>query len=269
MMSESICRFIPQKQHEDDLKIIHFVYEADHHKLKQPFLHPFYYLYLVTEGDAVLSVSRKEYKVTVGDVFLTVPGSPYRLEGSGNFRYIYLSFTGSCIRTFFEQLGIDPSEPVYRGYERTTEFWFSAISRVTSSNASFISESVLLYMLSLMANEKDNAEKKGPDSSRFDMILNYVNENFRDATLTLCKVSDIFSYTEKYVSSLFKKHMETGFNKYVNSRRIDYAVRLIDKGYSSVKDIALECGYSDALYFSKVFKKKIGITPTEMIKKRQ
>ena len=100
------------------------------------------------------------------------------------------------------------------------------------------------------------------------MILNYVNENYRDPALTLCKVADIFSYTEKYVSSLFKKHMETGFNKYVNSRRIDHALQLIDKGYRSVRSIAVECGFSDALYFSKVFKKKTGITPTEMIQNK-
>ena len=100
------------------------------------------------------------------------------------------------------------------------------------------------------------------------MILNYVNENYRDPSLTLCKVADIFSYSEKYVSSLFKKHMEMGFNRYINSRRINYALRLIDKGEKSVKEISLSCGFCDALYFSKVFKKVTGTTPTEMIKKK-
>ena len=179
---------------------------------------------------------------------------------------MYISFFGSCVPKMLERLGIRIEEPVFRGFDKVSEFWFSAISRFNSKNADFLSESVLLYTLSLIGTENESAEKKAPDSSRFDMILNYVNENYRDATLTLCKVADIFSYTEKYVSSLFKRHMEMGFNKYVNSRRIDYALRLIDKGHTSVKDIALECGYSDALYFSKVFKKKTGVTPTEMIK---
>lgn len=268
-MSESICRFIPNEQYNKDLKIIHFVYETEHYKLKQPFLRPFYYIYLVTEGEGILHVSGKAYTISVGDIILTVPGSPYKIEGTSNLRYIYLSFTGSCIRTYLDQLGIDPATPIYRGYERTTDFWFSAISRVTQSNASIISESVLLYTLSLIGTDNESADKKLPDSSRFDMILNYVNENYRDSAITLGKVADIFSYTEKYVSSLFKRHMEMGFNKYVNSRRIDYALRLIDKGNVSVKDIALECGYSDALYFSKVFKKKVGTTPTEMIKSKK
>ncbi len=268
-MSESICRFIPKKQYDNDLKMIHFVYETEYTKLKQPFLQPFYYLYLITEGEASLVLSGKTHHVSVGDIFLTVPGSPYRIIGSGNLRYIYLSFAGSCVRDFLEQLDINLADPIHRGFERITDFWFSAISRVNASNASLLSESVLLYTLSLMSSDKEGADKKAPDSTRFDMILNYVNENYRDATLTLYKVASIFSYTEKYVSSLFKRHMEMGFNKYINSRRIDYALRLIDKGQGSVKDIALDCGYSDALYFSKVFKKKMGVTPTELIKKKQ
>ena len=243
-MSDSICRFIPKKQYENDLKIIHFVYEAEHNRLKQPFLRPFYYLYLITEGNAKLTISGRIYEISVGDIVLTVPGATYRMDGSDNFRYLYLSFAGSCVRDFLAELKVDPSSVVFHGYERTTEFWFSAISRVTPSKASYISESVLLYTLSLLGKDEESFAKKTNDSSRFDMILNYVNENYRDPSLTLCKVADIFSYTEKYVSSLFKKHMEMGFNKYINSRRINYAVRLIDKGETSVKDISLSCGFN-------------------------
>lgn len=53
-----------------------------------------------------------------------------------------------------------------------------------------------------------------------------------------------------------KKQMQLGFNQYVSHRRISYALRLIEEGHDSVRDIAAACGFSDALYFSKVFKKK-------------
>lgn len=267
-MGESICRFIPKKKYENDLKVIHFVYETEHSRLKQPFLRPFYYIYLITEGNAKLTISGREYDLCVGDIVLTVPGATYRMDGSENFRYLYLSFAGSCVRDFLTELKVEPSDVVFHGYERITEFWFSAISRVTPSKASYISESVILYTLSLLGEDEDSATKRTTDSSRFEMILNYVNENYRDPSLTLCKVADIFSYSEKYVSSLFKKHMEMGFNRYINSRRINYALRLIDKGEKSVKEISLSCGFCDALYFSKVFKKVTGTTPTEMIKKK-
>ncbi len=267
-MSESICRFIPKNEGRNDLQIIHFVYETEHKKLKQPFIRPFYYIYLITEGSATLQILGKTFSLSAGDIFFTCPGVQYEITSSSELRYLYISFVGSSVKLQFENLGMKQSEPVYRGLESITDFWFSAISRVNQKNAAIISESVLLYTLSLLACNVEPSDKKSTESTRFDMILNYVNENYRDSALTLCKVADIFSYTEKYVSSLFKKHMETGFNKYVNSRRIDHALHLIDKGCQSVRAIASECGFSDALYFSKVFKKKTGITPTEMIQNK-
>ena len=266
-MSESICRFIPKNESRNDLQVIHFVYESEHHKLKQPFIRPFYYIYLITEGCATLRLLDQSFSVSAGDIFFTFPGTQFEIIAEDELRYAYMSFVGSSVRSQYEALGIRQSEPVYKGYESLIEFWFSAISRVNEKNASLISESVLLYTLSIVVSTNETSDKRQNDSTRFDMILNYINENYRDPTLTLSKVADIFSYTEKYVSSLFKRHMETGFNRYVNSRRINYALDLIDKGASSVRNIALECGFSDALYFSKVFKKKTGITPTEMISK--
>lgn len=267
-MSESICRFIPKNESRKDLQVIHFVYESEHHKIKQPFIRPFYYVYLITEGSATLRLLDRDFPVSAGDVFFTYPGTQFEIIADGELRYAYMSFVGSSVRSQYEVLGIKQTEPVYHGLESLTDFWFSAISRVNEKNAAMISESVLLYTLSVVVSNIESGEKQRTnDSTRFDMILNYVNENYRDPTLTLGKVADIFSYTEKYVSSLFKRHMETGFNRYINSRRINYALGLIDKGASSVRNIALECGFSDALYFSKVFKKKTGVTPTEMINK--
>ena len=192
-MGESICRFLPKKKYENDLKVIHFVYETEHSRLKQPFLRPFYYIYLITEGNAKLTISGREYDLCVGDIALTVPGAVYRMDGSENFRYLYLSFAGSCVRDFLTELKLEPSDVVFHGYERITEFWFSAISRVNEKNAALISESVLLYTLSLVVSNVDACDKRQNDSKRFDMILNYVNENYRDPTLTLGKVADIFS----------------------------------------------------------------------------
>ena len=76
----------------------------------------------------------------------------------------------------------------------------------------------------------------------------------------------MFSYTEKYLSSLFKKNMNVGFNQYLNRLRIQYAIELIANNVKSVSRIAELSGYSDSLYFSKVFKKLVGVTPGQHIK---
>ena len=267
-MSESICRFIPTKDYAFDLKTVHFVYETEHPSLPQPFLRPIYYLFLVTDGTATLNMEGQEHTVTVGDLFFSYPACPYTLVSEGNFRYLYISFYGSCVRKVFEQLGISRVKPVYRGFDKVSEFWFSAISHLNTSNADLLTESVLLYTLSFISEKREGAELKPNKNTMFEMVLEYVDNHYREPSLTLGHVAAIFSYTENYLSALFKKQMQLGFNQYVNHRRISYALRLIEEGHDSVRDVAAACGFSDALYFSKVFKKKVGVSPSEKIRQQ-
>lgn len=268
-MSESICRFIPAKDYADDLKTVHFVYETEHNSLKQPFLRPIYYLFLVTCGSATLKIGGRSHKVEVGDLFFVFPGYPYELESDGEFRYLYISFFGSCVLQIFERLGINIKEPVYRGVDNISEIWFSAISRFNEKNADFLSKSVLMYTLSFIGCEGGGEESKQSDNTMLEMILNYVDNHYRESSMTLSSVASIFAYTENYLSSIFKKQMRMGINQYVNHLRIAYALRMIEDGCGSVREIASESGFSDALYFSKVFKKKVGMTPSEKIKQRE
>ena len=267
-MSESICRFIPAKDYTDDLKTVHFVYETEHETLSQPFLRPIYYLFLVTDGSATLKMAGREHTVGVGDLFLGFPGCPYEAKSAGAFRHMYISFFGSCVPKMFERLGISIKEPVFRGFDKVSEFWFSAISRFNSKNADFLPESVLLYTLSFIGVEEESGELKQNGNTIFEMVCQYVDNHYREPSLTLGSVAAIFSYTETYFSSLFKKNLGLGFNQYVNRLRIAYSLRLIEDGCTSVREIAEKSGFYDALYFSKVFKKKVGTTPTEKIKRR-
>lgn len=110
---------------------------------------------------------------------------------------------------------------------------------------------------------------EAPDKSKtvFESMLSYVKNHFSDADLSLRKIADIFSYTEKYLSHLFKKNTGVNFNVYLTEMRIDYAVKCMEGGMRSVREISEICGYYDALYFSKVFKRVKGETPLVYMKK--
>ena len=62
--------------------------------------------------------------------------------------------------------------------------------------------------------------------------------------------------------------MDISFTEYVNNLRVQYACRLMDQGENAVAEIAARCGYADPLYFSKVFKKKNGLSPQGYMKRR-
>lgn len=259
-----VCNFIPPKNLERDIKCHHFVYETAIKTLRQPFLHSFYYMYLAVKGSAVFKINGQKYKVSPGTLFFSFPYQSHEIVSSDDFTYLYITFDGSMADNLLKSLKIGTEKCVFTNFEHILNFWMSALRRIRSDNANSLTESVLLYTLSFIDSSDSGEEPK--ENNRFDLILEYIENNFTDPATTLKKVSDIFFYNEKYFSSLFKKKTGVNFTDYLNNLRIQYALKLLEERDIRVLELAATCGYNDSFYFSKVFKKITGTPPTSYIK---
>ena len=218
---DSICRFIPAKS-SGDLKTVHFVYETEFRKMKQPFLYPIYYMHLVTRGKAVMKLLSKSFPLEVGTVYFAFPGIPYEIEGSEDFTYMYISFMGLRAGELMSALKIDPASPTQDGFEKEIPFWKSAIQRIHQQNANLLAESVLLYTLSFVDNGSN--ENKQPTSNILENVISFTDNNYMDPDFSLTKIADIFSYTDKYLSHLFKVSMNMNFSQYLTRLRMQRAL---------------------------------------------
>ena len=61
--------------------------------------------------------------------------------------------------------------------------------------------------------------------------------------------------------------MGIGYAQYLRNLRIKHAITLFENGIDSVKNVAFLSGFSDALYFSSVFKAELGMSPAEYKRK--
>ena len=265
-MSDSICRFMPAKNEDASIKAVRFVYETECHTLSQPFYHPIYVLQIVSKGTAILKICENSYSLKRGDIFFAFPAHFYYLDASDDFEYIYISFMGSGATSFLSRCAITAENPYFSDFGFLCTMFESAIRRVTPSNSNMLTESVLFYALSFFdsTNSSEGEAQKGT-LSQFEAIIDYVDHHYRECDLSLKRLTDVFSYTEKYLSSLFKKNMQIGFISYLNNLRIQYACEQIQEGKMSIGEIAKASGYKDYSYFSKVFKKITGKTPSEGI----
>ena len=93
-------------------------------------------------------------------------------------------------------------------------------------------------------------------------VKRYIADNIQER-LTLNEVAAIFGISPNYLSQLFKKYSDMGFNEYVTSLKIKEAKNLLADSTYKVYEIADMLGFESAFYFSKVFKKVEGISPTE------
>jgi len=91
--------------------------------------------------------------------------------------------------------------------------------------------------------------------------LSFVDAHFAEP-IQLTTAADAAQGSPAYLSRLFSEHMGTSFVDYLTVLRVERAERLLHEGAMSVKEVSFAVGYQDPNYFSKIFRKVVGMSPS-------
>jgi YesN/AraC family two-component response regulator len=106
----------------------------------------------------------------------------------------------------------------------------------------------------------------GHQDDMVKLIELYLQENYA-LPITLQDLSKRFGLVPNYLSALFKKLRGVTPGEYLTQWRVEQAKKMMDESPSLLlKDVSERVGYSDPLYFSRVFKKVAGIPPSDYMK---
>lgn len=100
------------------------------------------------------------------------------------------------------------------------------------------------------------------DENYMKTALSYIRYNFKEE-ITLAHISSLVHVTPNHFCKYFHKKIGTSFQEYLLNLRLEYAKNLIISTENSVSDISSESGFNTPHYFSRVFKAKYGMSPTE------
>lgn len=115
----------------------------------------------------------------------------------------------------------------------------------------------------ILGMRKDNSQPEAICKNSFvEIAREYINEHYFE-NLTLNEVSERAGITAGYLSTLFSQQMNCSFIDYLNEVRIEHARSYLQQNYFKTYEIAYKVGYNDNKYFSKVFKKITGMSPSE------
>ena len=104
-------------------------------------------------------------------------------------------------------------------------------------------------------------------SNRYDDIVSdvveYIEENYSNDELSLNMVASFVKYSPNHLSTVFSQQTGQTFIKFLTDYRLEKAKELLKCSNMRSSEVALSVGYKDPHYFSFLFKKTLGMTPTQ------
>lgn len=145
---------------------------------------------------------------------------------------------------------------------------FYSFQKLTGEELEFPSLSSVDEMLEWVKNWKENLYQtclqtdKTKDIYMFARVILYTDEHIEE-NLKSEEVATQIGMSRSYFSTRFKEITGDTFHNYVISRKMQAAARKMAKGTENITQIASDLGYDNFYYFTKVFSKEYGCTPTE------
>ncbi|MBQ8907565.1 MAG: AraC family transcriptional regulator [Clostridia bacterium] len=212
-----------------------------------PAVRGYYLLHYVLAGKGTLYKGGRAYLVRAGEAFLILPGevTTYRADEQDPWQYTWLGFDGELADRFSE---LPPVFPLPAGLIQ------EPLREPVSDNTRVYALAAELFRLYAFLF----SEKKGENR-----YVKRVEDYIRALYMQPLRVEDIarsLNLDRRYLSRLFKEKTGVTVLEFLISVRMEAAARHLEKG-ASVLEAAQLSGYGDVSNFSKMFKKRYGVSP--------
>lgn len=223
-----------------------------------------YLIYFIKEGEAeVFFRNGSSINISEG-FFVNFPNSytTYRCKEGSAWSIKWIMASGNAIGKYLSLLGITEEKPYVPLTEsHKTEQIFDEMYEYFDKNS--ISDKIycisLIHKLFSALSYDMNSIKKY--SNYIQSAIKMIEENFNNPEFNVTSLSKMLSLHHNYFSLLFKK--ETGITpiKAITDYRLKNARKMLGFTDMLIKEIAISSGFSDELYFSRIFKKHFGVSP--------
>ncbi|CAM1347002.1 AraC family transcriptional regulator [Tenacibaculum insulae] len=147
----------------------------------------------------------------------------------------------------------------------------SEMENALSYNRNVLTELFGALLIILSRNLKSTIKNRGiqtiSNKEKIDGILTYVRQNVLDKEKVKIKsIADQFYLSPNYVSVFIKKHAGISLQQYVIETKIKMAERLLKQTHLSINEIAEKLKFTDSSHFNRIFKKKVGVNPSDFKK---
>ena len=227
-----------------------------------------YQLHFTVSGSGIF----RGQEISSGKGFLVLPGEAQDMKvTSDGFEQYWINFDGTDIRNILYDCGIPIKSHMFdfsckeSGESLVTALFgnifpkhFDGSTCLPQHSHTYLTG--LLYQLfSIIEREKSTASSLAEKYAT--TVCSYIRSHYAEP-LSVDWLSAIVGLSPKYLIRIFKSVCGCTIFEYIAKIRLERAAVLLKATNKTISEIAVSSGYSDALYFSKVFSKHYGISPT-------
>ncbi|MDR3598892.1 MAG: AraC family transcriptional regulator [Desulfosporosinus sp.] len=233
----------------------------------------------VCEGNGHIVIGENRYSIKKGMLFYIPSGVQQTIEprAQNPEHYMTVHFSGSrmvldpdgkwkCgenIQTLHQ-----PSAQKITDYTSLEELFEKLLDTWNDKGPSyeFIAGTLLRQLLIWVTQNNIKQSRNHAISLKIDQIIEYMRRNI-NSKVTLEELSGIAGLSKFYLSRAFKEATGYPIITYFNKMKIDKAKELLVEGNKKVKEVSFELGYTNEFYFSRIFKRIEGLSPSEFYSK--
>lgn len=249
-------------------------------------------LVIVTEGSAVHVVNSEEYAIEKGDVFVVGNDTVHGYKNPENFRICNIMYrhnemfsalpdimTGAGYQALFVLEPHITKEQSFRSRLRLKHENYKAVKRLLDDmlreyqsgeecrKTMLVSQFAHLAVTLSRLYSFDGGDG-GQDVVNIAKAVSYMENHFTE-DISAGQLAELSHYSERHFMRIFRKAYNASPLEYMIDLRINHACMLLKSTRLSIAETAGKCGFDDVNYFSRLFKKRMGITPSGYRKEEQ
>lgn len=232
--------------------------------------HGLFEIYYMENGSCQYFIDNCSYLVESGDIVLIPNGIIHNTKYSDNN---FLRSLINCSKYFIPKSvveSISNFKYIYRNESIKPEVdnIFRSIKNDYENQDKFSTEALrsLIHLLFILLARNPNQKVNKVIKNKYVYkTIEYIKANF-SSNVSLADAAKMCSVSQEHLSRIFKKETGYCFSEYLMSIRFKHAEHLLMNDNLSIIETANRCGFEDSNYFSFMFKKKHGVSPSEFKK---